>query len=177
MGKRKDMLGVTFGLLTVLAESEPSYRGNGAPIRRFICRCACGSERSYTGQNLNSGQSTTCGCVRAKHGHRRANNGADTPTYATWRAMLHRCNDPKHSAYGRYGGAGVTVCDQWSDPDTGFQTFLRDMGERPEGCTLDRRDNGKGYSPDNCRWATSREQYENKRVVRDATGKFTSNPT
>lgn len=176
MGKRKEMIGQKFGKLTVLSEAAPGYRGNGSPLRRFVCRCECGSEREYTGQNLNSGQSTACGCTRPKHGHRRGNMGRSTPTYGTWRAMLHRCLNPKHSAYERYGGAGVTVCPQWSDSQSGFETFLRDMGERPEGATLDRIKNHLGYEPDNCRWATSKQQYENKRVVRDTAGKFT-NPT
>lgn len=84
--------------------------------------------------------------------------------------MIQRCHNPKHSAYPRYGAKGVQVCARWRED---FRNFLSDMGERPDGHTLDRISNNEGYHPGNCRWATSKEQYENKSVVRDALGKFT----
>jgi hypothetical protein len=83
--------------------------------------------------------------------------------------MLQRCNNPKHSAYPRYGGKGVTVCDEWANS---FEAFLHDMGERPPGQTLDRIDGSKGYQKANCRWATPRQQYENKPNARDERGRF-----
>lgn len=81
------------------------------------------------------------------------------PLYATWKSMRQRCNDPNSSSYPRYGGRGIQVCSRWDD----FQTFLADMGERPEGKTLDRIDNDGGYEPSNCRWATRSQQEKNKR--------------
>ena len=87
-----------------------------------------------------------------KHG------GHGTLTYARWKSMQQRCNDPKHEGYPRYGGAGVKVCDRWQD----FAAFRDDMGECPSGMTLDRIKNERGYEPGNCRWATKAQQNQNR---------------
>jgi len=81
-----------------------------------------------------------------------------SPTYFSWGGMIQRCNNPNYTHYDRYGGRGITVCDRWLD----FTNFLADMGERPNGLTLDRVDNDDGYSPKNCRRATRKEQSNNR---------------
>lgn len=82
------------------------------------------------------------------------------PLYHIWRDMVARCTRPSHHAYGRYGGRGITVCDRWkSDP----HTFISDMGPRPEGFSLERKDNSSGYSPNNCIWASVKSQNSNRR--------------
>ena len=81
--------------------------------------------------------------------------------YNSFSSMRTRCFRKSHSEYKNYGGRGINVCDRWMEPRKGFRNFLEDMGERPDGSSLDRIDNDLGYSPDNCRWATKREQSEN----------------
>lgn len=92
------------------------------------------------------------------------------PLYATWRRMRQRCYNPNHKYYEYYGGRGIKVCNRWQGPE-GFTSFCEDMGRRPKGLTLDRRDNNKGYSPENCRWATRTTQQINQRLRKDNTSK------
>src|SRR5437868_4757100 len=87
------------------------------------------------------------------HGHSR------TRMYKAWTGMVQRCINPAAAGFDEYGGAGIVVCDRWLK----FANFLADMGERPEGMSLDRIDGAKGYEPSNCRWATVAEQLENRR--------------
>lgn len=98
-----------------------------------------------------------------RHGH--GLSGKPSATYRTWNAMRQRCENPKSPKYATYGGAGVTVCERWLD----FANFLTDMGERPAGMTIDRLDGSKGYAPENCRWASPKQQQRNIRSNREVT--------
>lgn len=91
------------------------------------------------------------------HGHARKRK--KSPTYHSWASMVKRCTNPNATRWGHYGGRGITVCARWRT----FANFLVDMGEKPPGLSIDRIDNGRGYEPGNCRWATHREQCRNKR--------------
>lgn len=103
-------------------------------------------------------------CRRRKAGHGHSVGYVLTPTYRTWRTMKNRCLNPNVDNYRFYGGRGITVCARWRDS---FEAFLADMGERPEGKTLDRFPNKNGnYEPGNCRWATMVEQMQNTRNFR-----------
>lgn len=98
---------------------------------------------------------------KTKHGHtyrdKETLRAVVSPTYKSWQAMRQRCANQKNTSYSRYGGRGITVCEEWES----FDVFLKDMGERPEGTSIDRIDNSKGYYPENCRWATQSVQNSN----------------
>ena len=154
-------IGSSFGRWTVIARVQ-----NGTDRHsRFLCRCECGIEHIVLMTQLTSGRSQSCGCLKrdvtiarsTKHGH--SPEGSPSSTYRTWAAMITRCTNPKQAQYPDYGGRGITVVTRWMV----FKNFLSDMGERPDGLSLDRINNDLGYSPDNCRWATRKVQMRNKR--------------
>lgn len=153
--RRPIVSGETFGELTAL-RIIPKSRTH---TTRWLCRCSCGVEIAVISGSLRGGNTGSCGCKTAewrslKHGMTK------TPTYRGWHGMRQRCANPKATGFKNYGGRGIKVCERWLD----FENFLADMGERPEGRTLDRFPNNDGnYEPGNCRWATSKQQADNKR--------------
>lgn len=146
-------------LLDLLHEL-PTRTGDGHKIGLF--RCSCGNETEIAISRVRNGYTKSCGCLSAevskrvntKHGRRK------TPEYASWQAMLRRCCSPSDKDYPRYGGRGVTVFEAWQNS---FELFFAEVGPRPDGKTLDRRDTTKGYQPGNVRWATPQEQSENRK--------------
>lgn len=126
-----------------------------------LCRCVCGVERNVNIKNLKSGVSTSCGCARrSKLAERNTKHGKRfTRTWRIWRAMKTRCYNSNTAQYHNYGGRGIRVCDRWKDS---FEYFLSDMGEAPQGLSIDRIDNNDNYTPENTRWATPKQQSQNK---------------
>lgn len=98
---------------------------------------------------------------------KRTHGRSNTPEYHAWHDMIRHCYNPKNSGYKDYGGRGITVCERWRHS---FENFFTDMGSRPVGMSIDRENNDLGYSPDNCRWATAKQQMRNQRI-RNPLGK------
>lgn len=147
----RDLTGQRFGRWTVLRWTRKQYAEHF-----WFCCCDCGVEREVVGGSLKSGKSTSCGCYSRERTTKHGKEG--TRIYNTWAQMLSRCNNPKAQSYPHYGAKGIKVCDRWKD----FSNFYADMGDIPEGKTLDRVDGRKGYEPTNCKWSTHKEQARNK---------------
>ncbi len=142
-----------------------TVRRNGSDKHgRFTweCRCSCGAPATATATNLRTGEVKSCGCLaragRPAHGHKRQSGGSRS--WSTWSNMKQRCTNPKMAGWSIYGGRGIRYVKRWEK----FANFLADMGERPAGMTLDRRNNDGNYSKANCRWATPMQQRMNSRA-------------
>lgn len=157
----KDIAGQKFGRLSVL-----EFAGFGKRrLAWWTCKCDCGTVLNVQGNNLRTGNTSSCGCARIEEvkGRLTKHGLADTPEYLTWRSMKDRCENSTGTNKHRYVGRGITYCDRWKR----FENFFADMGKKPSPHhTLDRINNDGNYEPGNCRWATRTEQNNNRSTNR-----------
>lgn len=130
------------------------------PGQKYACRCACKIEQSIRAYDLLNGKSLMCRQCSVSLASKSGRNIEEDGTYNTWVHMIQRCTNPNSKDYKNYGARGITVCDLWLDS---YDAFLLQMGQRPDGYTIERIDYNKGYEPGNCKWLPRAEQPLNKR--------------
>lgn len=156
--KSIDEVGNKYGLLTVKSRSNKKTNSGNT---HWNCLCECGKETISEGYSLRTKKITSCGCIKIHHFIKMNTTHGKSKTieYNTWCLIKGRCLNKNNPKFKQWGGKGITVCKEWIND---FEQFLSDMGKRPDGCTsIDRRDNTKGYSKENCRWATATMQARN----------------
>lgn len=146
-------------MLTLL-QTHVSRNNSGHWNNQYLCHC--GKEFVANKYNVKNGHTRSCGCLQVKRAKEANTHPGMTYSreYKTWEQVLQRCTNISNPNYQVYGAKGITVCKEW---ENSFETFYKDMGPRPLKTSIDRIDNTKGYSKDNCRWTTASEQMKNRR--------------
>lgn len=166
MPKLMDLSGMRYGKLVVLSRFEENTK-SGKP--QWVCLCDCGKKTVVPAQALKSGNTKSCGCLKIETGRingKKVKHGeSHTRLYNIWHSMKRRCYAVSSKDFVNYGGRGITVCSEWLNDFQAFHDWAVSHGYSDE-LTIDRIDNDKGYSPDNCRWVTTKEQNQKKRNVK-----------
>lgn len=176
-----NLSGLQFGRLTAHDFKFVAVGKSGRRMVTWQCQCECGNTAEVLACHLTGGKIRSCGCLSAEkssarflrnvvangwHKQRQTHGQSRTREYSVWSEMIGRCHRPSAGAFKWYGARGVRVCDRWrygEDGVSGFECFMRDMGPRPKGLTIDRIKPDGDYEPDNCRWATWDDQAANRR--------------
>lgn len=156
---------IKYGVWEILSHEKKQIDGRVY----FECKCACGTIKDVIVKNLKSGASKSCGCVGKRKLISRSvrHNRRHTRVWRIWQAMKNRCGNKNIKQYRNYGGRGIKVCERWRNS---FVAFYEDMGDPPEGMSIDRIDNNGDYEPHNVKWSTSQEQMRNKSSNRKING-------
>lgn len=156
-----NLKGQRFGRLRVLNRDRTNVR-----YIKWRCICDCGGRKSVRSDHLRTGRSKSCGCysielnIKRRYVHGESGRRTLSREYRAWRDAINRCSNPNVAGFKYYGARGIRVCDKWR---ASYVAFLADMGRCPSGRSLDRENNDGNYEPGNCRWATPKEQSNNRR--------------